>query len=136
MGEIRLAIVGVGNCTSSLVQGLTYYADVKEDENVPGLMHVNFGGYRVSDIKPVVAFDVDARKVGKDLSEAIYAEPNCTLKFADVPFQGVEVKKGSVMDGVPSHLAEFVIIDEEHEPVDVKQELIDNKVDVLVNNLP
>ncbi len=142
MGEIKIAIAGVGNCASSLIQGLFYYKDVdSNDEPVPGLMHNVLGGYKISDIKPVAAFDVDARKVGKDLSEAIFAKPNCTLQFCkDVPNLGVEVKMGPVMDGVAPHMKEFSegesfrIADKE--PVDVVQELKDSGADILVNYLP
>jgi len=134
--EIRIALVGVGNCSSSLVQGIVYYKDAKEEEFVPGVMHVNFGEYKISDIHPVVAFDIDSRKVGKDLSEAIFAEPNCTLKFSDVPYLGVKVLKGPVLDGVSEELVEVVDVDTINEPVDVAEILKKEKVDVLVNNLP
>ena len=92
--SIRVAIAGVGNCASSLVQGVEYYKDTKDEDKIPGLMHNNFGGYRVRDIEFVTAFDVDALKVGKDLSEAIGASQNNTIKFADVPNLGVEVRTG------------------------------------------
>ena len=92
--SIRVAIAGVGNCASSLVQGVEYYKDTKDEDKIPGLMHNNFGGYRVRDIEFVTAFDVDALKVGKDLSEAIGASQNNTIKFADVPNLGVEVLRG------------------------------------------
>lgn len=140
MPKIKVAIVGVGNCTSSLVQGVYYYKNVKEsDKFVPGLMHPVIGDYRVSDITPCVAFDVDARKVGKDLSEAIWAEPNCTEKFSEVPYLGVKVLMGPVLDGVSEHLKRYVKISSER-PIDdvdeVAQILREKEVDVLVNNLP
>src|SRR3954462_4004714 len=91
VGSVRVAIIGVGNCASSLVQGVHYYRDAPEGETVPGLMHVNLGGYHVRDIEFPAAFDIDANKVGKDLGEAIYPEPNNTIKFADVPPMGVPV---------------------------------------------
>ncbi len=92
MSKVRLAIVGVGNCASSLVQGLEYYKDAKGEDRVPGLMHVDLGGYHISDIEVVAAFDVDAKKVGQDVSEAIFSVPNNTIRFADVPPIGVEVQ--------------------------------------------
>ena len=97
--SIRVAIAGVGNCASSLVQGVEYYKDTKDEDKIPGLMHNNFGGYRVRDIEFVTAFDVDALKVGKDLSEAIGASQNNTIKFADVPNLGVEVLRGPIRSG-------------------------------------
>jgi myo-inositol-1-phosphate synthase len=93
MGSVNVAIVGVGNCASSLVQGVHYYRDAREDDFVPGLMHVNLGGYHISDINFVAAFDIDKNKVGKDLSEAIYTKPNNTFKFCDVPKAGVKVER-------------------------------------------
>ena len=141
MGEIRIAVIGVGNCTNSLVQGGFYYKNlkVKEGEVIPGLMHPVLGGYKVSDIVTVVAFDVDARKVGKDLSEAIWAEPNCTAKFTEVPKLGVKVLMGPVLDGVSEHLKKYVEVSSEKSIDDVDkaaQILKENKVDVLVINLP
>jgi len=138
--EIRVAIAGVGNCTSSLVQGRYYYKDVKEsDRFVPGLMHPVMGGYKVADIVPVVAFDVDDRKVGKDLSKAIWAEPNCTERFSEVPHLDVKVLMGTVLDGVTEHLKKYVKVSSE-EPIDdvdkVAEVLREERVDVLVNNLP
>ncbi|GAI98410.1 unnamed protein product, partial [marine sediment metagenome] len=134
MPEIRVAIVGVGNCASALVQGLYRYRGSDEEE-VPGLMHLKLGGYRVRDVIPVAAFDVDVRKVGKDLSEAIFAPPNCAWKFSEVPHMGVEVMMGKVNDGVPLHLAKFVQT-AKGEPVDVAGLLKEKKVDVLINLLP
>ena len=141
MSEIRIATIGVGNCTNSLVQGTYYYKGlkVKKGEIVPGLMHPDLGGYKVSDIKVVVAFDVDARKVGKDLAEAIWSKPNCTAKFYDVPRTGVKVLMGPVMDGVTEHLKHYVQVSDA-KPIDKVDEVArifkDAKVDVVVNNLP
>lgn len=140
MSEIRIAIAGVGNCTSSLVQGRYYYKDVRESGKfVPGLMHPVIGGYTVADIVPAVVFDVDARKVGKDLSGAIWTEPNCTDRFSEVPHLGVEVLMGPVLDGVTEHLSRYVKVSSE-EPIDEVREVADilrkERVDVLVNNLP
>ena len=141
MAEIRIAIAGVGNCTSSLVQGRYYYQNLepKEGEIIPGLMHPVIGDYKVSDIVPVVAFDIDERKVGKDLSEAIWASPNCTQKFSDVSYLGVKVLMGPVLDGVTEHLKRYVEISSEKEIDDVDKVaeiLKEKKVDVLVINLP
>ncbi len=102
MGSVRVAIVGVGNCASSLVQGVEYYKDADPTTGVPGLMHVKFGEYHVSDVEFVAAFDVDDKKVGKDLSEAINASENNTIKIADVPTTGVEVQRGHTLDGSAS----------------------------------
>lgn len=134
MSEIRVAIVGVGNCASALVQGLYHYRGL-DKEDIPGLMHLRLGGYRVSDVVPVAAFDVDVRKVGKDLSEAIFAPPNCAWKFAEVPDMSVEVMMGKVDDGVPAHLARFVETADK-EQVNVADVLREKKVDVVVNFLP
>jgi myo-inositol-1-phosphate synthase len=141
VSEIRIAVAGVGNCTSSLVQGRFCYKNlkVKEGEIIPGLMHPELGGYKVTDIVPVVAFDVDARKVGRDLSEAIWAAPNCTQKISDVPHLGMKVLMGPVMDGVSEHLKRYVKVSDEKEIDDVdkaSQIFKEAKVDVLVNNLP
>ena len=134
MSKINVAIAGVGNCASSLIQGLFFYKDWKSDD-VPGLMHKTVGGYEVSDIAIVAAFDVDAKKVGKDVSEAIWAGPNCTMKFSDVPKLGVKVLAGPILDGVPAHLATKVKITDE-KPVDVVKVLRESKAEVLVNILP
>src|ERR1700730_5567289 len=108
---VRVAIVGVGNCASALVQGVHKYRDASPDEFVPGLMHVDLGGYHVRDIQFVAAFDVDARKVGHDLAQAIYAEPNNTVHFADVPAAGVIVSRGRTLDGVGQSLSEVADLD-------------------------
>ena len=135
MSSIRVAIVGVGNCASTLVQGVEFYRDAKPDETIPGLMHVVFGDYHVSDVEFVAAFDVDDKKVGKDLSEAIVSSENCTIKIADVPTLGVEVQRGPTLDGVGKYYAD-TIDESPAEPVDVVQALKDAKVDVLVSYLP
>lgn len=132
--EIRVAIAGVGNCANSLVQGLFYYRHQSSGE-VPGLMHQVMGAYAVTDLVPVAAFDVDARKVGRDLSEAIFAPPNCAYEFAHVPNLGVEVMMGPVLDGVPPHLARFVEIADKA-PVNVTKVLKETRTDVLVIVLP
>ncbi len=134
--KIRLAIAGVGNCASSLVQGLFYYKNVAEDAGfIPGLMHPVLGEYRVDDIEPVAAFEVDANKVEKDLGEAIFTPPNNTEKFSDVPKLGVEVSMGQVLDGVPPHLQEYVKVADK-KTVDVSAVLKSARADVLVNLLP
>jgi myo-inositol-1-phosphate synthase len=133
--EVRVAIVGVGNCASSLVQGVQYYYDADENSNVPGLMHVKFGQYHVRDVKFVAAFDVDAKKVGFDLSEAIFASENNTIKIADVPPTNVTVQRGPTLDGIGKYYAETIEISDT-EPVDVVKTLKDTKVDVLVSYLP
>ncbi|MBI4018157.1 MAG: inositol-3-phosphate synthase [Candidatus Aenigmarchaeota archaeon] len=142
MPKIRMAIAGVGNCASSLVQGIFYYKDVSSnDDSVPGLMHNVLCGYRISDIEPVAAFDVDSRKVGKDLGEAVFAKPNCTQVFQEgVPNLSVEVTKGPVLDGVAGHMHDypedrtFKISSEP--PVDVSEVLKESKADILVNYVP
>jgi len=135
MTEVRIAIVGVGNCASSLVQGLTYYDDADPKDRVPGLMHVELGGYHVGDVKVVAAFDVDANKVGKDVSEAIFTAPNNTIKFSDVPALGVTVQRGRTLDGLGTFYREMVVESSEPE-VDVVQVLKDTRADVLVCYLP
>lgn len=133
--DVRVAIVGVGNCASSLVQGVQYYQDADENSNVPGLMHVKFGPYHVRDVKFVAAFDVDAKKVGFDLSEAIYASENNTIKIADVPPTDVIVQRGPTLDGIGKYYADTIEVSDA-EPVDVVKALKDAKVDVLVSYLP
>jgi myo-inositol-1-phosphate synthase len=136
--EIRVAITGVGNCASALVQGVEYYKDAKEEATVPGLMHVNFGGYHVRDVKFVTAFDVNKKKIGKDLAEAIWADPNVCVKFAEVPKTGAKVLPGPILDGVAPHMKEpFNTYDEtEIEPVDVAEALMEAEAEVLVNFIP
>ncbi|TSD99309.1 inositol-3-phosphate synthase [Skermania sp. ID1734] len=133
--SVRVAIVGVGNCASSLVQGVQYYKDADETASVPGLMHVKFGDYHVRDVKFVAAFDVDAKKVGFDLSEAILASENNTIKITDVPPLDVPVLRGPTLDGIGKYYAQTIELSD-GEPVDVVQALKDAKVDVLVSYLP
>ncbi len=135
MGSVRVAIVGVGNCASSLVQGVEYYKDASPETRVPGLMHVQFGEYHVGDVEFVAAFDVDAKKVGRDLSEAIVASENNTIKICDVPPSGVTVQRGHTYDGLGEYYAE-IIQESDDKPVDVVQILKDTKADVLVSYLP
>ena len=135
MGSIRVAIVGVGNCASSLVQGVEYYRQVSAADSVPGLMHVMFGDYHVSDVQFVAAFDVDDKKVGKDLAEAINSSENNTIKIADVPTTGVTVQRGHTLDGLGKYYR-LTIEESGAEPVDIVQTLKDAQVDVLVSYLP
>lgn len=139
--KIRLALVGVGNCAASLVQGIYFYTDSRIAEEQGGLMHYNLGGYEPSDIEVVVGFDIDSKKIGKDVSEAIFEKPNCAYKIGDVPYMNAPVLKGPVLDGAPEHLRyyygkEYFTVDETHDPVDVAKELMDRKVDVILINLP
>ena len=135
MEKIRVAIAGVGNCASSLIQGVTYYHDAKAGDSVPGLMHVMLGDYHVSDLEFVAAFDVDATKVGSDLGKAIEGGMNNTIKFADVPSLGVSVQRGPTMDGLNKYYR--AVIDESPaEAVDVAQALRDARAQVLVSYLP
>jgi myo-inositol-1-phosphate synthase len=135
MAKVRVAIAGVGNCASSLVQGVHYYANAQPGDDVPGLMHVELGGYHVSDLEFVAAFDVDAKKVGRDLSEAIFASENNTIRFADVPPLGVEVQRGPTLDGLGQYYAE-TIREAESAAVDVAAVLKAARADVLVSYLP
>ncbi len=135
MGSVRVAIVGVGNCASSLVQGVQYYADADPAARVPGLMHVDFGGYHVGDLEFVAAFDVDAKKVGQDLADAISASENNTIKIADVPPTGVTVQRGHTLDGLGKYYRE-IITEADGEPVDVVAALRESQADVLVSYLP
>ena len=132
--DVRVAIVGVGNCASSLVQGVQYYKDADENATVPGLMHVKLGQYHVRDVKFVAAFDVDAKKVGFDLSEAIFASENNTIKIADVPPTDVVVQRGPTLDGIGKYYADTIEISDA-DAVDVVQALKDAEVDVLVSYL-
>ena len=138
MSEIRIAIVGVGNCASSLIQGIEYYKDRKE---VIGLMHSEIDGYKLSDIKVVAAFDVDRRKVGQDLSKAIFAKPNCTKVFCpDIPHYGVPVKMGQVLDGIAGHMKEYseerAFRQAEGDPSEIVEELKKSGAEILINYLP
>src|SRR3954447_23658834 len=135
MSSVRVAIVGVGNCASSLVQGVEYYKDADPQSRVPGLMHVQFGDYHVRDVEFVAAFDVDAKKVGSDLSDAINASENNTIKICDVPPTGVTVQRGHTLDGLGKYYRE-TIEESEAEPVDVVQVLKDTRADVLISYLP
>src|SRR6476469_1324222 len=135
MGSVRVAIVGVGNCATSLIQGVHYYQDADPAGNVPGLMHVKFGEYHVSDIEFVAAFDVDAKKVGFDLADATSASENNTIKICDVPPLGITVQRGHTLDGLGKYYRE-TIDESDSEPVDVVQVLKDSKADVLVSYLP
>jgi myo-inositol-1-phosphate synthase len=135
MGSVKVAIVGVGNCATSLIQGVEYYKDAPVDSSVPGLMHVKFGDYHVSDVQFVAAFDVDAKKVGFDLSEATQASENNTIKICDVPPTGVIVQRGPTMDGLGKYYRE-TIDESAEEPVDVVEVLRATGADVLVSYLP
>ena len=135
MGSVRVAIVGVGNCASSLVQGIEYYRDADPNSRVPGLMHVQFGEYHVRDIEFVAAFDVDAKKVGRDLSEAIVASRNNTIKIADVPPLNITVQRGHTLDGLGKYYRE-TIEESDEAPVDVVAALREARADVLVCYLP
>lgn len=133
--KINVAIIGVGNCASSLVQGVHYYQNANEDDFVPGLMHVNLGGYHISDINFVAAFDVDKNKVGKDLSEAIFTEPNNTFKFCDVPHLDVPVERGMTHDGLGECLSQM-ITKAPGSTVNIINILKEREVDVVINYLP
>jgi len=133
--RVRVALVGVGNCANSLLQGVEYYKDSPHDQFVPGLMHVNLGGYHIRDIEFTAAFDVTTDKVGKDLSEAIWAHPNDTIKFADVPKTGIIVQRGMTHDGLGKYISE-VVTKAPGETADVVGILRETKTDVVVNYLP
>ncbi|MFL5917486.1 MAG: inositol-3-phosphate synthase [Gaiellaceae bacterium] len=133
--RVRVALVGVGNCANSLLQGVEYYKEAPDDQFVPGLMHVNLGGYHVSDIEFTAAFDVTTDKVGKDLADAIWAHPNDTIKFADVPQTGVKVLRGMTHDGLGKYISQ-VVTKAEGETDDVVRILRETKTDVVVNYLP
>src|SRR6201989_2173189 len=135
MGSVRVAIVGVGNCAASLVQGVEYYKDADPASRVPGLMHVQFGQYHVSDLEFVAAFDVDAKKVGMDLADAIGASENNTIKIADVPPTGVTVQRGHTYDGLGKYYRQ-TIEESTDSPVDVVATLREARVDVLICYLP
>ncbi|OIO46969.1 MAG: inositol-3-phosphate synthase [Parcubacteria group bacterium CG1_02_39_15] len=137
--SIKIAIVGVGNCCSSLIQGLFYYKKIKQ--GVPGLMHPEINGYKISEIRPVAAFDIDGRKVGKDLSKAIFAPPNCTKVFySRIPNLGVKVKMGQVLDGVASHLKDYPeekrFVVSKEKPANAAEELKKSGAEILINYLP
>src|SRR5881296_1962669 len=133
--RVRVALVGVGNCANSLLQGVEYYKEAPDDQFVPGLMHVNLGGYHIRDIEFTAAFDVTTDKVGKDLAEAIWAHPNDTIKFAQVPKTGIKVARGMTHDGLGKYISE-VVTKAPGETDDVVRILRDTKTDVVVNYLP
>jgi len=135
MDKIRVAIIGAGNCASSLVQGVQYYKDAKETDSIPGVMHVNLGGYHIRDIEFVAAFDIDKNKVGKDLSEALFTPPNNTTKFSDIPFLNVKVERGMTHDGLGKYLSK-IIQKAPGSTSDVSGILKETKTDVVINYLP
>lgn len=135
MGKIRVAIAGLGSCASALIQGVEYYRRQKAGE-IPGLMHVNFGGYYINDIEFVAAFDVNNLKIGRDISEAIFADPNLCARFAEVPNTGVKVQPGPVADGVAPHMVKPFHVEEGIEPVDVVETLRESGAEMLINYLP
>jgi len=135
LGKIKVAIIGVGNCASSLVQGINKYVEIPTDEEIPGVMHNTIGDYRIEDIEVVAAFDIDENKVGKDLSEAIFTAPNNTLKFADVPQTGVTVERGMTHDGVGKYVSHLVK-KSPHSTADISGILKEREVDVVINYLP
>ena len=135
MGKINVAIIGVGNCASSLIQGVYYYKQAKETDFVPGLMHVNLGGYHISDINFVAAFDIDRNKVGKELAQAIFTAPNNTFKFCEVPAAGVKVQRGMTHDGLGKYLSQ-IIQKAPGSTVDIVKVLKETQTDVVINYLP
>jgi len=135
LGKINVAIIGVGNCASSLVQGINYYSDAKEDERIPGLMHVNLGGYHIRDINFVAAFDIDKNKVGKDLATAIYTPPNNTFEFCKVSRTGVKVSRGMTHDGLGKYLSK-IITKAPGSTENIVDILKETETDVVVNYLP
>ena len=135
MAKIKVAIIGVGNCASSLVQGIHKYVELPEDTEVPGVMHTRIGDYRIEDIDVVAAFDIDENKVGRDVSEAIFSKPNNTLKFADVPEMGVKVERGMTHDGIGKYVSHLVK-KSPHSTDDIAGILKEREVDVVINYLP
>ncbi len=135
MSKVKVAIAGVGNCANSLIQGIEYYRDAEAGVEVPGLMHVNFGGYHISDVEFVAAFDVDSTKVGQDLSKAMWAGENNTIKFADIDVAGIKVMRGPTLDGLGKYY-DKTIEESPEEPVDVVRVLKDSGANVLVSYLP
>src|SRR5690606_5412478 len=135
MGSVRVAIVGVGNCASSLVQGVEYYKDADPATTIPGLMHVRFGEYHVGDVEFVAAFDVDAKKVGQDLAHAIEASENNTIKLCDVPPTGVTVQRGRTLDGLGRYYRD-TITESDADEADIVSALRESQADVLVSYLP
>ncbi|MGQ4872018.1 MAG: inositol-3-phosphate synthase, partial [Candidatus Thorarchaeota archaeon] len=135
MDEIKVALIGIGNCASALVQGVEYYKDAKMNGNLIGLSHPDFAGFHVRDIKFVAAFDVVDTKVGRDLAEAIFAEPNNVMRFAEVPSTGVIVQKGPLLDGVDDNLRALVKVSDKPE-VDVVKALRDSGAEIAINMIP
>ncbi len=135
MGKINVAIIGVGNCASSLIQGVYYYKKAKETEFVPGLMHINLGGYHISDINFVAAIDIDKNKVGKDLAQAVFTYPNNTFKFCEVPATGVKIQRGMTHDGLGKYLSQ-IIQKASGSTADIVKILKETKTDVVINYLP
>src|SRR5258707_14109617 len=133
--KVRVAIIGVGNCASSLVQGVEYYKNAKPEDFIPGLMHVDLGGYHISDIEFTAGFDINETKVGKDLSEAIFAAPNNTYRFSDVPFLNVPIYRGMTHDGLGKYLSQ-VITKSKRKTDDIVKILKDTGTDVVINYLP
>lgn len=138
MSEIRVAIAGIGNCASALIQGIEYYRNTPKRKKIPGLMHVNFGRYHIRDIKVVAAFEVNKEKIGKDVSEAIFVKPNSCIKFSAVPNLGVKVKPAPVLDGVAEHMKNIFQPHEleKTEKLDIKGILRETDADMLINYLP
>ena len=135
--KIKVAIAGLGSCASAIIQGLEHYKNANDETFVPGLMHVRFGPYHISDLEIVAAFDINTNKIGKDISEAIFEKPNAARKFADVPHKNVEVLPGPISDGVAPHMRKsFFCYENDDDAVDVSTVLKDTKADVLVNFLP
>lgn len=134
--SVRVAIAGIGNCASALVQGVYHYRNVKSNEDIPGIMHARFGPYHIGDIEFVAAFEVNSAKVGKDLSEAIFVEPGSCARFAEVPKMGVKVLPGPILDGVATHMNGSFRVTKDHRPVNVVEALQAAEADVLVNLLP
>jgi len=135
LGNVNVAIIGIGNCASSLIQGVYYYREAKETEFVPGIMHVNLGGYHINDINFVAAFDIDKNKVGKDLGEAIFTQPNNTFKFCDVPTTGVKVQRGMTHDGLGKYLSQ-IIQKAPGSTADIVRILKETQTDVVISYLP
>jgi myo-inositol-1-phosphate synthase len=135
VGKINVAIIGVGNCASSLVQGVEFYKNAKESDRIPGIMHVGLGGYHISDVNFVAAIDIDKNKVGKDLSKAIFTKPNNTYQFCEVPHWGVKVERGMTHDGLGKYLSK-IIEKAPGETADIVGILRSRKVDVVVSYLP
>ena len=135
MAKVRVAIIGVGNCASSFVQGVEFYKKAREDESIPGIMHANLGGYHISDIEFSAAIDIDKNKVGKDLAEAIFTKPNNTYRFCTVPKFGLTVQRGMTHDGLGKYLSE-IIEKAPGDTVDIVKLLKETKTDVVVNYLP